>query len=190
MIARAILFAGGAALALAACTRPNAAIEVRARPATPSAQAKALPLRIAEAHAQLALGNFALASESYRKALRDDPESLAALIGLASTYDQMGRPELARRYYEIALALAPDSIELLGALAASLERQGKAEEARAVRQEMAARNGAAPPSPTERPAPAAGAPTAAADMAVAPEGPRLERVSPQEVVLVTDEDAQ
>lgn len=187
MIARALLVGGAAALMAGACTRPDAAIEVRARPAPPSAQAKALPLRIAEAHVQLALGNFALASESYRKALRDDPESLAALIGLASTYDQMGRPDLARNYYETALALAPDSHQLLGALAASLERQGKTGEARALREEMAARHGAAAPSPPE---PAPGASTVATDVAGAPEGPRLERVSPNEVVLTTDEEAQ
>lgn len=190
MIARALMVAGAATLMAGACTRPDAAIEVRARPAPPSAQAKALPLRIAEAHVQLALGNFALASESYRKALRDDPESLAALIGLASTYDQMGRPDLARNYYETALALAPDSHQLLGALAASLERQGKTGEARALREEMAARHGAAAPSPTERPEPAPGASTVATDVAGAPEGPRLERVSPNEVVLTTDEEAQ
>jgi Tfp pilus assembly protein PilF len=193
MKARTILFVGGAALTLAACSRSNAAIEVRAKPAPPSAQAKALPLRIAEAHAQLALGNLAMASESYRKALRDDPQSLAALVGLASTYDQMGRHDLSRSYYEIALALAPDSLELLGALAASLERQGKPDDARAVRQEMAARSSAAgaPPAgaPENAPVPV-GPSTPAAGITAPPDtaGPRLERVSPQEVVLVTDEE--
>src|SRR3990170_780712 len=135
MIGRTILYAGGPALALAACAAQKSEIEVRARPGSVAAGPKALPLRIAEAHVQLALGNVALASESYRKALRDDPESLAALVGLASAYDQMGRHDLARRYYEVALALAPDSIELLGALAVSLERGGDVTQARAVRLE-------------------------------------------------------
>ena len=192
MMRRAILLAAGAAVALTACRAPNAAVEIRERPAPVSPEAKALPLRIAEAHVQLALGNVALASESYRKALRDDPDSLAALIGLASAYDQMGRHDLARRYYETALALAPDSVQLLGALATSLERQGNVAEARAIRDEMAARSAAAAPSPSpamQRQLPVAPAEpsTLSPEMVAALEaaGPRLERISPQEVVLVT-----
>ena len=192
MISRAILLAGGAALALAACAGPRPAVEVRVRPAPVAADAKP-SLRIAEAHVQLALGNVALASESYRKALRDDPESLAALIGLASCYDQMGRHDVARRYYEIALALAPDSAVLLGALAVSLERQGKAAEARAIRDEMAARNASAGPSPAVPPDSRgipAEPPTPPGEMVAAAEttGPHLKRSSPQEVVLVIKEE--
>jgi tetratricopeptide (TPR) repeat protein len=189
MIGRTILYAGGAALALAACAAQKSAIEVRVRPAPVAAGPRGLPLRIAEAHVQLALGNVALASESYRKALRDDPESLAALVGLASAYDQMGRHDLARRYYEVALALAPDSIELLGALAVSLERGGDVTQARAVRLEMEARKPRAAPPPAA-PAGPAEPPAASPEMVAALEagGPRLQRVSPQEVVLVTNEE--
>jgi len=185
---RAILSIGGAALAVAACSQSKGVVEVRARPAPVVADNKALPLRIAEAHVQLALGNVALASESYRKALRDDPESLAALVGLATAYDQMGRHDLARRYYEVALALAPDSAALLDALAASLERQGDQAEARAIRREMAARNLGSPPSPTAATPSAPSAPAPEMDALAEPAGPRLQRVSPQEVVLVTMEE--
>ena len=85
----------------------------------------------------------------------------------------------------------PDSLELLGALAASLERQGNAVEARAVRDEIAARRAVTAPSPAV-PADPPPAPALAPDVAGASEaaGPRLQRVSPQEVVLVTEVEPQ
>ena len=75
--------------------------------------------RIAEARGQLALGNVALALESFRIAAREDPNSIDAFSGIALCYDQMGRYDLSRRNYETALALAPGNLELLSAFAAS-----------------------------------------------------------------------
>jgi len=98
-----------------------------------------VPLRIAEARGQLALGNVALALESFRKAWREDPNSTDALLGMGTCYDRMGRFDLSRRNYESALALAPADIELLGAFAASLQLQGLGGEAAKVRQEITAR---------------------------------------------------
>ena len=71
-----------AVLAVAACGGEQANLEVRSIP-TPLAQGtKPVPFRIAEARGQLALGNVALALESFRKAWRDDPNSIDALAGM------------------------------------------------------------------------------------------------------------
>ena len=45
----------------------------------------------------------ALALEAYRKALREDPQSVGAMMGIATCYDRMGRFDLSRRHYEMAL---------------------------------------------------------------------------------------
>jgi hypothetical protein len=98
-----------------------------------------VPFRIAEARGQLALGNVALALEGFRKAWRDDPNSIDALAGMATCYDRMGRFDLSRRNYEAALAVAPANIEMLGAFAQSLQLQGELAEAQQVRAEIAQR---------------------------------------------------
>ena len=95
--------------------------------------------RVAEAAGQFALGNVALALESYRKALREEPASIEAQTGLAACYDTMGRYDLSRRHYEEALALAPTDPHLLGMFAASLLQQGRVDEAAAVRREVTER---------------------------------------------------
>ncbi|MEO6248343.1 MAG: tetratricopeptide repeat protein [Sphingomicrobium sp.] len=95
--------------------------------------------RVAEAAGQFALGNVALALESYRKALREEPTSVDALTGMAVCYDAMGRFDVSRRHYEEALALAPSDSHLLGMFAASLLQQGRVDEAAAVRREAASR---------------------------------------------------
>ena len=111
-------------LAVAACGGQNGKLEIRSTP-TPLAQGKRpVPFRIAEARGQLALGNTALALEAFRAAAREDPNSIDALAGIATCYDQMGRYDLSRRNYEAALALAPSDVTLLGAFAASLQMQG------------------------------------------------------------------
>ena len=83
--------------------------------------------------------NVALALESYRKASREDPGSVQALLGMATCYDMMRRFDLSRRNYEAALALAPASPEILNRFASSLDQQGAAIEAAEVRQEIALR---------------------------------------------------
>ena len=92
--------------------------------------------RLAEANAQLALGNAGLALELYRKHLRYEPESIAAQLGIAACYDRMGRYDVSRRHYEAALARSPADPDLLERFAASLDRQGLSAEAAAVRDEM------------------------------------------------------
>jgi len=125
-----------AILALIGCDGEAAKLTIRSMPAPVSSVAKPVPLRIAEARGQLALGNVALALESYRKAAREQPDNLEALAGIAGCYDRMGRFDLSQRNYEAALALAPRDPALLAALASSLELQGRSDEAAGVRSEI------------------------------------------------------
>ena len=158
-------------LAVAACGGEDGKLEIRSTP-TPLAQGKRpVPFRIAEARGQLAIGNTALALEAFRAAAREDPNSVDALVGIATCYDQMGRYDLSRRNYEAALALAPSDVTLLGAFAASLQMQGLESEALSVRQEIATRTAvaavaAAAPQEvaTVAPAPVIAAPSTFADV--------------------------
>src|SRR5688572_18116468 len=128
-----------AVLALAGCGGSEGKLEIRAIPAPVSATAKPVPIRVAEANGYLATGNIGLAVESFRKALREEPESVDAMVGLASAYDGMGRFDLSRRYYEQALAIVPKDARVLTAFARSLDAQGRGEEAAAVRAEIGIR---------------------------------------------------
>jgi len=125
-----------AGLAATGCT--TSASDIKIRPlADPGSKLGARNGLLADASAQLAIGNVGLAIEGFRKALREQPESIAALGGLAACYDEMGRYDLSRLNYEAALAIAPTDPVLLNSFAASLERQGKRMEALAVRAEAA-----------------------------------------------------
>lgn len=137
---RALGAAGLVALAMTACSSDDGAFRPRPISAA-SAVAGNHPLefRLAEARAQLALGNVALALEIYRKALREAPDSSAALGGIAHCYDRMGRFDLSRRYHELALASAPDDERLYEALATSLDLQGRSQEAATIRREAGQR---------------------------------------------------
>ncbi|HXH53934.1 MAG TPA: LytR C-terminal domain-containing protein [Sphingomicrobium sp.] len=149
------LLAAAAIVATAGCGSERGRLEVRATPAPLSAGAKPVPFRIAEGQAQFALGNVALALESFRKALREDPSSIHAMAGIAACYDRMGRFDLSRRHYEAALAAAPGDPHLLAALASSLDLQGLKAEAASVRGEIASRIATAAASPPAPPGPQA-----------------------------------
>jgi hypothetical protein len=157
-------------------------------------------IRLAEGNAQYALGNVGLAIEAYRKALREDPASVEAMIGLANCYERMGRADLSRRHYEMALAIQPANTEVYAQFAESLEAQGQSDEAARVKTELAARVVAPEASrevpgsvPVLSPPPAqsvtvALAPPRSLPVAVerpAGNGMRLERLSMREVALVT-----
>lgn len=131
-----ILLTGAAMLLTVACAGQRPQLAIKAMPGPISAATKPVPLRVAEAQSHLALGNIALALESFRRALRDEPESVDALLGIATCYDRMARYDLARRNFEAALALEPRNPQLLGAMAASLERQGKRVQAEAIMSEI------------------------------------------------------
>ena len=138
-----------ATVAVASCTAPGK-IAVRAIPTALAGGERSVSFRVAEANGQFALGNVALALESYRKALREQPASVDAMIGMAACYDAMGRFDLSRRHYEAALAIEPSNKDLLNRLSASLLQQGLASEAALVRQEIFARDRLAA-MPTQRP---------------------------------------
>ena len=125
-----------AMLSLAACGGEQGKLEIRPIGAPLAAGSKTVPFRIAEARGQFALGNVGLALEAFRIALREDPNSIDAMTGVAACYDRMARFDLSRRNYEAALAIAPGDPQLLTAFAQSLDLQGNVEEAASVRQEI------------------------------------------------------
>jgi tetratricopeptide (TPR) repeat protein len=125
-----------AAFGAAGCTADSGELKIRPI-ADPSAKIRPGADRLADARAQLALGNVGLATEAFRKALREQPDNVDAYAGLAACYDAMGRYDLSRQNYESALALAPRSPALLNAFAVSLDRQGLREAAAEVRSEVA-----------------------------------------------------
>jgi cytochrome c-type biogenesis protein CcmH/NrfG len=124
-------------LGIAGCGR-GGDLQIRPLAAPISASAKPVPFRIAEANGHLVLGNVALALESYRKALRDEPQNVDAMVGMATCYDKMARFDISRRYYEAALAVAPSDPRVLSLFAGSLDLQGLGQQASAVRIEMIA----------------------------------------------------
>ena len=186
-----------AAIGAVSCT--TGAVEVRPIKQPLADGRQPANFRVAEGNSQLALGNVGLALESYRKALREEPDSVDAMLGLAACYDRMGRADLSRRHYEMALAVNPANTNTYAQFAQSLEGQGQRDEAARVKTELAARV-VAPEAPREAPGsvpvlpplPAqsmtvALAPSRSAPVAV--ERPasrlRLERLSMREVALVT-----
>nr|WP_294851128.1 LytR C-terminal domain-containing protein [uncultured Sphingomonas sp.] len=94
--------------------------------------------RVAEGNAQLALDNVGLAQEAYRKALREDPANVDAMLGLAASYDRMGRHDLSRKQYELALAAQPKDSAIYSQFAQSLTDQGEVREAARVTAEISA----------------------------------------------------
>ncbi|MBA3666826.1 MAG: LytR C-terminal domain-containing protein [Sphingomonas sp.] len=201
-----------ASLAAAACSKQ---VEIRSIASTLTPGPQPANIRVAEGTAQYALGNTGLALEAFRKALREQPGNVEAMVGLAACYDRMGRFDLSRKNYEMALAVAPTDTALYTAFVQSLELQGQFPEAARVKAELAERivapeamravPGSVPvlppppaPSVTVALAPPRSAPVAVEPAKVdqpklssmAPAGPartaaRLERMSVGEVALIT-----
>lgn len=67
--------------------------------------------------AQLDAGLDALAIESFRGEIRQNPESADAYNGLAVAYGRIGRSDLAQRYFETALAKEPTNAKVQANLA-------------------------------------------------------------------------
>jgi hypothetical protein len=127
-----------ASLAATGCTTATQTADIKVRP-LPDAADKLRPGSglLADARAQLALGNVGLALEGFRKALREQPNSAEAYTGIAKAYEAMGRSDLARANYEAALALTPRDPQLLTAVAVALDEQGRSDAAAMARQEAA-----------------------------------------------------
>jgi len=188
----------GIAGALVGCAASDRHIQVRAL-ADPAAKLGVGDERVAEARGQLALGNVGLAIEGFHVALREQPDNIEAMKGLAACYDAMGRTDLSRQYYEAALAVAPRNPTVLNAFAASVDAQGNRAQARALRTEAVQASLPASPVTTAAPVIAdAGSsvtialPPARPVAAVVPvavqlqtRGPRLQRLSLGEVALLT-----
>lgn len=125
-------------------------------------------------------GEYALALDAYRKAVRQEAGDAHGLNGVAISYAAMGRHDLARPYFELALARAPQDQRIQRNFARSLEAQGLGAEANAL---QAAEGRPKPARPTlaqlaDRGPMRTGAATPAP-------GPDLERVSMGEVRLRT-----
>ena len=125
------------ALAVTGCTADDGKLNVRAIADPISAASKRGTPMMVEGRAALALGNVGTALEAFRKALREQPDSVEALAGIAACYERMGRYDLSRVNYEAALAIAPNNPVLLNSFAASLQLQGRTAEANALRAEAA-----------------------------------------------------
>jgi len=195
----AIFLAAAAATVSTSCTN---SIEVRPLKQPLAAGQQPANFRVAEGNGQFALGNVGLALEAYRKALREEPQNVEAMIGIAACYDRMGRFDLSRKHYEMALAVQPADTEIYALFAQSLDVQGKRDEAARVKSELAARV-VAPEAAREAPGsvpvlPPPPAPSVTAALAPPRSAPvavehstapvRLERLSMGEVALITRPD--
>jgi Flp pilus assembly protein TadD len=58
-------------------------------------------------------GNFGLAEKHYRQAVEQSQDNLEAVIGLAASYDQLGRFDLADRLYGEAMRISGGSAVVL-----------------------------------------------------------------------------
>lgn len=64
-------------------------------------------------HAQFIAGNFGNAEFSFRRAVEVNPRNSAAWLGLASSYDRLGRFDLAERAYkEVRLLIGENAVYL------------------------------------------------------------------------------
>ena len=189
-----------AAIALLAASGCSGSGQLNIRPIGEAAANPRAPAdRVALATGQLALGNVGLALEGFRRASREDPLSVEALLGIGACYERMARFDLSRHAYEQALALSPDEPALYQALAASLQAQGLTAEAKAVRREAANRHTAAVAPVVTPSGSVASLPTMIAEpgpsitlllpppreVAEVPRAVRLERLSSGEVALLT-----
>lgn len=134
---RKILFTGVILLPLVVASCSSKTVEVRAMPLPESARS-ADATSMAMGRMLFERGEYALAADAFRKAVRADPDSADAYNGLAASYDNLGRFDLSRRYYELALARAPEDGRILRNFARSMLGQGDKLAARKLLAEAAA----------------------------------------------------
>ncbi|QLC22440.1 hypothetical protein HFP51_09760 [Parasphingopyxis sp. CP4] len=120
---------------LVGCTSGN--VELRAVQTHPDAAVEQNRL-LEHARGLFRSGNYALAAQQFRAAIRHDNQNAAAYNGLAACYDQMQRFDLADRYYQEALALAPADRAVRHNYTLSLRMQRRTDEAEAFELETAA----------------------------------------------------
>jgi Flp pilus assembly protein TadD len=76
-------------------------------------------------------GDFGTAERYFREAVEKAPEDLAALIGLAASYDRLSRFDLADRVYDQIIRLSGETVPVLNNLGYSLMLRGDLVRARA-----------------------------------------------------------
>lgn len=102
--------AGCVSVMVSGCAaQQNAAPEYRLSSSAPMAVPGSSMLQ--RGRAQLDASLDALAIESFRSEIRQNPESADAYNGLAVAYGRIGRNDLAQRYFETALAKDPANIK-------------------------------------------------------------------------------
>jgi len=148
------------------CARSG--VEVRAVGSAPVPAAEALD----QGRSLFARGEYALAVTAFRRAARFAPENPEAYQGLAASYEAIGRADLGSRYREVALAVAPADATAQGGATAAVPAQSETVSGRSVTFDIAA-----------LPVRAATGGDRAAP------GPRLERVSLGETLLITRAEA-
>lgn len=112
----AILFAAATPL-LAACETTGQSASADGRTVTASIGENS---RNPQGHEDLKLGrehfrngNFGLAEKHYRQAVEQSQDNLEAVVGLAASYDQLGRFDLADRLYKEAVRISGGSAIVL-----------------------------------------------------------------------------
>ena len=121
-------------LASAACSSANR--ELAIRPVNAEAAVATGKDAIARGQLLFSRGEYALALDAYRRAMRQDPADANALNGVAISYAAIGRHDLARDYFELALARAPMDERIHRNFARSLNAQGLQGEANALLAEI------------------------------------------------------
>jgi tetratricopeptide (TPR) repeat protein len=87
---------------------------------------------LAKGRALFALGEYGIAIETFRLAVREAPDGADGYNGLAAAYDMLGRFDLSGIYYEMALARAPTDGRIYRNMARSLKMQGRTRESEAL----------------------------------------------------------
>ena len=125
-----LIVAGALALGLAGCESDSVLLSIlkpvpapppptETPPPTPTVEQPAdvqyypsdEPLRLGLEHFNR--GHFGIAERYFRDAVEKAPKDVTAWVGLAATYDRIGRYDLADRAYASAVKLSGETIELL-----------------------------------------------------------------------------
>ncbi|AEG48064.1 Tetratricopeptide TPR_2 repeat-containing protein [Sphingobium chlorophenolicum L-1] len=114
-------------MATAACASPQKGV-LSIRPVNQQAGGAAQDA-LARGDLLFTRGEYALALDAFRRAVRNDPADAHGLNGVAISYAAMGRHDLAREFFELALARAPQDARIARNFARSLLAQGLKEEA-------------------------------------------------------------
>jgi tetratricopeptide (TPR) repeat protein len=163
------------AAALAGCSGgPSGTLSIR-----PVNEQAVAPMQDALARGDLLFsrGEYALALDAFRRAVRNDPADAHGLNGVAISYAAIGRHDLAREFFELALSRAPEDARIQRNFARSLVAQGRKADADALLAKGA-------PNSASRPTLAQLA-ASRAQVQVVGAGLELERVSLGEVRLRT-----